>query len=144
MVATRYLAWAACVLLAVAVSGADLHLSDDEPLRLPPVGSYELRVLAPTLLELTLITTKPSHDPAQQQWEFTNEKGASLPAPRDFVVSCGDRSLGVSAVGFKRRVIFAPLKHRDLRIANYLYLKLAEPVPEEQLLEVKNPDQKLW
>src|SRR5262249_54095832 len=37
---------------------ADLHWTDDNPLQMPALGSYGLRVLSPTLLELTLITTK--------------------------------------------------------------------------------------
>jgi hypothetical protein len=56
----------------------DLRLSDDQPLRLPPVGSYQLRILAPTLLELTLVTTKPPDPAPVGQWNFADARGQNL------------------------------------------------------------------
>src|SRR5207302_7798550 len=41
-------------------------------------------------------------------------------------------------------VVYAPLRTRDLRIGNYLYLELASPVAEDQLVAVKIPDALLW
>src|SRR6266404_1816777 len=38
--------------------GAEVVWTDDRPLSLPPVGARQLRVLSPSLLELTLVTTK--------------------------------------------------------------------------------------
>jgi hypothetical protein len=35
--------------------GANLPLTDDDPIQLPPVSAYQLRVLSPRMLELTLI-----------------------------------------------------------------------------------------
>src|SRR5438552_3123027 len=132
-------------LLGFQSSAQPLQLSDDLPLLLPAPGAYQLRVLAPKLLELTLITTKKP-DPAQvEQWNFVDEKGeARLPNPRQFIVSVGNKTIEVKAVGFKRRVLYAPLKQRDLRIGNYLYLQLAGPVTNNQMVEVKNPSKKLW
>ena len=46
----------------------------------------------------------------------------------------------VKAVGFKRRVLYAPLKQRDLRIGNYLYLQLESPSANDQTVEVQNPE----
>src|ERR1051325_1861021 len=128
-----------------SAGSAPVVLSDDEPLRLPPVGACQLRLLAPDLLELTLITTKKP-DPARvEQWDFVNEKGqCRLPSPQQFAVSAGGKAIAVKAVGFKRRVVYAPLRPRDLRIGNYLYLQLAASVPDNQTVEVKNPDKKLW
>ena len=59
-------------------------------------------------------------------------------------MSAGDKTIAVTAVGFKRRVLYAPLKRRDLRIGNYLYLQLAGPVTHDQIVEVKNLSKKLW
>jgi hypothetical protein len=50
----------------------------------------------------------------------------------------------VESIGFKCRVLYAPLKERDLRIANYLYLKLKSPVADNETVEVQNPGNKLW
>src|SRR5206468_2236854 len=59
-------------------------------------------------------------------------------------VSAAGQRLEVKAVGFKRRALYAPLKHRDLRVANQLYLILATPVPENQTVQVENPSHRLW
>ena len=134
-------AWGFCF----GASPAGLQLFDDEPLRLAPVGSCELRAITPTLLELTLVTTK-SPDPAPvKDWDFVDPHGRlSLPILKQFEVSASGKQIGVTKVGFKRRALYAPLKERDLRIANYLYLELGEAVPEKSSIEVRNPDQKLW
>src|SRR6266404_3470507 len=124
---------------------ADSQLSDSNSLYLPTAGSYQLRVITPTILELTLITTKQP-DPARvEQWDFIDAKAQErLPSVSEFKVSAGDKIIPVKAVGFKRRVLFAPLKHRDLRIGNYLYLRLASALSEQQDVSVKNPSHKLW
>src|SRR5262245_11347398 len=101
-------------LLGVAVAGAllfqnstaaELLIADDAPLQMPAVGAHQLRVISPSLLELTLITTKLP-DPARvSQWDFIDAAGAArLPGPRAFVVSAGGKTNAVKAVGFKRRV----------------------------------------
>jgi len=138
----QLLRWPLWWLLATRAAGALTPLSDDQPLRLPEAGSYQLRVLAPTLLELTLITTKPPDPAPVSQWNFvTATDQLRLPQAAEFTVSAGTQSLAVEKVGFKRRVLYAPFKHRDLRIGNYLYLQLATPAPENQTVEVKS---KLW
>jgi hypothetical protein len=123
----------------------DLALTDDQPLRLPPVGSYQLRILAPTLLELTLVTTKAPDPALIEQWNFVEGDGqAHLPAANEFVVTSGPKTVAIKTTGFRRRVLYAPFGHRDLRIGNYLYLELAEAVANGQTVEVANPDKKLW
>lgn len=126
-------------------AATNLRISDDNFLAMPAVGAHGLRVLSPTLLELTLITTK-APDPARpEQWDFVGaDSQLKLPLPEQFVVSAGRKTLAVKKVGFKRRPIYAPLKTRDLRIGNYLYLELADAVAEGSSVEVKNPDGKLW
>lgn len=141
----RFLITGFSVLAAFNSSAADLGRLDNPPLFLPPVGFNELRVLTPRLLELTLLTTKPPPPAPVEQWDFVTEQGrCRLPKTREFVVSVGRKTISVQAVGFKRRVRYAPLKGRDLRIGNYLYLQLASAVPENQVVEVKNPGNKLW
>ena len=70
-------------------------------------------------------------------WNFVNHNGkASLPVAGEFSVAVDGKSDAVKAVGFKRRVLYAPLKARDLRIGNYLYLQLATPVADGQSVTV--------
>ncbi|HEX4121008.1 MAG TPA: glycoside hydrolase family 9 protein [Verrucomicrobiae bacterium] len=123
----------------------NLVISDDQPLRMPLVGAHQLRVLSPTLLELTLITTKDPDPATVTQWDFVDVSGQTrLPAPGDFAVTSGDRPVSVSGVGFRRRVLYAPFRHRDLRIGNYLYLQLASAVSDNQTVVVNNPRNDLW
>jgi hypothetical protein len=67
-----------------------------------------------------------------------------LPAAKELIVVTGGMTNRVTSIGFKRRVLYAPLKERDLRIGNYLYLQLETPLAEGQTVEVLNPNQKLW
>jgi hypothetical protein len=122
---------------------------------MPSPGFHELRLLTPQTLELTLVTGKKP-DPARlEQWDFIDAKGEPhLPAAKQFEVSVGSMAgkeasrttstIEVAGIGFKRRVLYAPLKQHDLRVANELYLRLAGPVSEDQPIEVRNPDGKLW
>lgn len=133
------------VLLCCSACSQATRISDGQPLTLPEPGSYELRILTPTLLELTLITTKKP-DPAKvEQWDFVRADGKpQLPPLNEFSVSADSKIFPIQELGFKRRVLYAPFKQRDLRIANFLYLQLSEALPQDQSIEVKNPSKKLW
>ncbi|MEW6304978.1 MAG: glycoside hydrolase family 9 protein [Verrucomicrobiota bacterium] len=107
-------------------------------------GDCELRVIAPGVLELTLITTKPP-DPARvTHWDFAGTDGLRLPGPQEFQVTADGQTLPVQTTGFKRRVLYAPLQRRDLRIANHLYLQLGANVKEGQLINVTSLKNGLW
>jgi hypothetical protein len=127
-----------------AISRAQL-LSDDEPLHLPAPGDHQLQLISPSVLELTLITGK-APDPARiKEWDFVvNGEPTALPATNQFVVTANGQPVAVQSVGFKRRVSYAPVWHRDLRIANYLYLQLAAPIAPGAQVEVTNPSGALW
>lgn len=108
------------------------------PLEMPAVGAHSLRVLSPTVLEMTLITTKPPEGRAAR-WDFADEQNRPrLPEPKALRVTVNGASADVASVGFKRRALYAPLARRDLRIGSYLYLTLARPVPEGARIEVKS------
>lgn len=101
---------------------------------LPVVGERSLLPLSSHVLELTAITAGgPSAPP---------EKGPApqFPppplAPGDFSVSVAGRKREIAAVGFRRRPVYAPLKQRDLRIGNYIYLQLAEPLRDNDTVEL--------
>src|SRR5689334_5620931 len=130
---------------AVAASISSSSNAVIRSLALPTVGDAELRIIAPAILELNLITTKPP-DPARvQEWDFVGENFAlHAPAPNDFTVLVGGKRVVVTQVGFKRRVVFAPLKKRDLRIGNQLYLELKSPIAPGQEVEVQSRSGTLW
>lgn len=114
------------------------------PFQVPLPGSCELRILTPTLLELFLVTEKEP-DPARLEvWDFVDAAGKPrLPLPGYFEVSTGTETIPVTEVGFKRRTLYAPIKQRDLRVGNWLYLRLQNPVPENADMVVTSPDRKV-
>ena len=133
------------LLCLVRAAAAEVLPQPDDLLSPPRVGDHELHILSRTVLELSLITTR---GPSQRtsQWDFADEesKRLKLPAAKDFTVTAGERTLPVIEVGFRRRVVYAPLKVRDLRIGNYLYLRTATPIADSEHVEVKDPPADLW
>jgi hypothetical protein len=118
---------------------------DGNPLAMPNVGATQLRILSPTLLELSLISTKRPDPAPVERWNLVQTDGQlRLPAASELIVSVADSTVAVQSIGFKRRPLYAPLKQRDLRIGNWLYLRLATPIANGQTVEVKNPAGTLW
>jgi hypothetical protein len=116
---------------------------DGASLALPKPGEMQLRCIAPSLLEVTLVTAQPkSKGP---DWNFVRDDGRLvLPNTNEFSVTVGGSNCPVGAVGFKRRVVYAPLKNHDIRIGNSIYLKLARAIADGESVELKNPGAKLW
>ncbi len=63
---------------------------------------------------------------------------ASSRTPNEIEVSSAAKSISVTRLGFKRRVVFASSVKRDLRIGNYLYVALASAVGENEKVHVEN------
>lgn len=127
------------------MEAAAQQITNDSPLALPLVGAYQLRIISSNLVELTRITTKSPSSAKLNEWDFVDANGHDqLPDASEFVVLAGPTNIRVQTVGFKRRVLYAPLAQRDLRIANYLYLQLSGSIFSGQVVEVKNPSAKLW
>ncbi|HEX4342189.1 MAG TPA: glycoside hydrolase family 9, partial [Verrucomicrobiae bacterium] len=79
------------------------------------------------------------------QWNFISTGGTFLaPLGSQFSVMAGGQSITVTSVGFKRRVLYAPLAIRDLRVASSLYLQLSSPIASGASVSVLNPDATLW
>ncbi|HWI59701.1 MAG TPA: cellulase N-terminal Ig-like domain-containing protein, partial [Bacillota bacterium] len=139
----------AALLLSLAGLGAwaamNLPLDDSAPLSLPKVGDHQLRLFSSNVVELLLITTKAPDPAPVTQWNFVDANGNfTPPALSEFAVTANGQSVAVQSVGFKRRVLYADLQTYDLRIANYLYLRLARSLAAGTLLQVRNPSGNLW
>lgn len=93
---------------------------DDTGLGLPHPGDYGLHILSPSVLECTLIDSPGPDDPPA-------DLAATFP-PADFRVTVGDEPVAVTKIGYKRRVLYAPLLRRDLRVETDIYLVLASPL----------------
>src|SRR5205823_13889485 len=69
-------------------------LTDVNPLAMPSIGDYGLRVLSPTLLELTLINTKAVDPGRVSNWDFVQEAldfALTLPASSSFAVTANSQ-----------------------------------------------------
>ena len=109
-------------------SASATNTIDQLTLRLPKVGDHALRVLTPTLLELVRINTKQP-DPADlDSWDWVNEGNFAPPSLSSIRVIVNGQTNNVTGVGFRRRPLYAPLEVYDLRIGNYLYLQLSNPI----------------
>ncbi|HTL67270.1 MAG TPA: glycoside hydrolase family 9 protein [Lacunisphaera sp.] len=118
---------------------------DGLSLTLPVDGDHALRVIAPNILELTRVSIKPPDPATVDVWNFVDASGnATLPAATQFAVTVNGQPATVQAVGFRRRALYAPLAHRDLRVASSLYLRIGTAVGADQPVEVNNPGGSLW
>jgi len=99
---------------------------DTQSLALPPVGACSLRILSPSILEFTEISMAASGRPA-------------LPA---FQVTVAGQTVEVAAVGARRRVVYAPLARRDLRIATVWFIRVVTAIDLQgtsRIVEVREP-----
>jgi len=128
-----------------ALSTARGNEIDYLSLTLPVLGDHTLHVLTPSLLELERINSKPTTTTPVDSWDFVDADGAfHAPALSEFAVTVDGTPVAVTAVGFKRRPLYAPVLVRDLRIENSLYLQLSVAIADGQTVEVKNPSGLLW
>ena len=120
-------------------------MSDSNSLLMPQAGDFQLRIIASNLVELLLVTQKDTDPAPLTTWNFIDATGnGALPATGAFSVSANGQTIPVSAVGFKRRVLYAPLRTRDLRVANWLYLRFGSGLPADAVVQVQNPGNSLW
>lgn len=113
--------------------------ADDWSAYLPAAGYASLRAITPTLLEVAAVTA-PASGEAPRSEPFRAE---------DFRVSYDGADAPARVVGWKRRVLYAPIKRRDLRVLTSVYLELVSPSPpsnSERLPEitVKPQSSALW
>ncbi len=141
----RLFALGVCLFALAAVGQAGVQLNDINPMRMPAIGDYGVRVLTPTLIEVTYINTKAKDPATVADWNFVDSSGnLSAPSTSEFTVTANGQSIGVQSVGFKRRPIYAPLNWYELHLGNYIYLQLSSAIPDGQTVVVKNPTGKLW
>jgi hypothetical protein len=135
---------AALPALAPAESpGADVFAADFEPpsLAVPANGERSLRILSPTVLEITAIVAGAENSPPDGP--FPPPPTPTL-AAADFSVSIDGAQAEVREVGFRRRVVYAPLKKRDLRIGNFIYLQLDRAIGENKSASVSYRGRVPW
>jgi hypothetical protein len=140
--ALRYLPGIVALLFVHAAFG--VHPPLDGDLTAPRLGDHQLRVISPNLLEFFRVNSKPP-DPARvDSWDWVNgEPKFVAPNLSGVRITVNGQPNAITASGFKRRPLYAPLLYRDLRIGNYLYLRLSNPIPDGAVAQVMN-DGTLW
>ena len=120
-----------CFLLGATapLSAQTRTVPDARALELPEPGERTLRVLSPSVLEITVITEKA---PDSALRRVQNALGGGPAAPEralgSLQVAVDGQPVRVAATGWKRRAVSAPLARRDLRVATQLYLRLETPL----------------
>lgn len=110
----------------------------------PVAGDWELRLLAPDVIEMAVVTSKQVGRKIKE-WDWVDGRGRlRLPGSGSFRVTIDGRRVRVKRVGFRRRVAYAPLGEKLLRIGNHLFLQLAQPVAEGAVVRVRNPSGNAW
>jgi hypothetical protein len=104
-------------------------------LALPRAGDHALRILTPTVLELSIVTQHGDSAPPLSGIVGENFT-PQLPPSEAFVVTANGAPAPVRAVGFKRRLLYAPLQKADVRVGNWLYLELTEPLAPDATVAV--------
>ena len=59
-------------------------------------------------------------------------------------MTANGQSVSIAAVGYKRHPLYAPLISYTLRIENDLYIQLASPISDNQVIQVANTDGTWW
>src|SRR4051812_3552174 len=74
--------------------------------------------------------------------QFGGGSGNPPPATPVFELTVEGQPAKIAGIGIKRRVVYAPLVRRDLRVATEFYLRLALPIslpPATPRVEVRVP-----
>src|SRR6266446_8232755 len=90
-------------LLLLLASGplraADLPLPEEPTLELPMVGTSQLRVLSPIVLEVTFITTKAPDPASVERWNFVTTNGdLHLPDTKKFHITVAGEEIPVQKI----------------------------------------------
>ncbi|HWD91980.1 MAG TPA: glycoside hydrolase family 9 protein [Verrucomicrobiae bacterium] len=119
--------------------------ADDVACLIPQPGDYTLHVLTPTLLELKTINSAASGSLTPSTLNLVSSSYSFLaPSTGLFGVTVNGKAVAVTSVGFKRRPLYAPLYKFDLRVDNNVYLQLASPISDNDVIKVTNPSGALW
>ncbi|HEX4262927.1 MAG TPA: glycoside hydrolase family 9 protein [Verrucomicrobiae bacterium] len=119
--------------------------ADDVACVIPQPGEYTLHVLTPQLLELKVINSASAGSTTPSSLNLVSSAYSfAAPALGTVAVKANGQTVAVTAVGFKRRPLYAPLYKFDLRVDNNIYLQLASPISDNQVITVSNPSGALW
>jgi hypothetical protein len=117
------------LLLALTLSATPASASSG-PLDRPVPGSHSLRLLSPTWAELS-VYDEVSAGARPPRWDFVNEGGdLALPPSAQLSATVDGETVGVRALGFRRRAVELRRGATHLLLGSHLILALAAPAPD--------------
>lgn len=128
----------ATLAIAKPITLSETKQIQGRPLELPPVGAWSFRVLAPTVLELRYISGQSA------EWDIVQNGHLALPEPTAFVVTVDGAPGRISKLGFRRRMLYAPLGANDLRVDNRLFFVLQDKISDGATVVLRNPEENVW
>src|SRR5690349_15736982 len=94
------------LLLVQSASAAIPSAADIQP---PAIGDHALRIISPTVLELSLVNTKQPDPATVDTWNWVNGEQAFVPPSlANLHIRVNGQQVTFSGVGFKRRPVFGP------------------------------------
>src|SRR3954466_3916221 len=126
---------------------ATSSFSGANPLGLPSPGANYLRIISPTEVELARVTAD-----GDTTWLFFQNVGNppvatyNGPAASAFTITVnGGAPITPTAIGYRRRALYAPFSKSDLRVENSLFLSLplASAIPDNAIVQANN-NASLW
>src|SRR5690349_17405623 len=103
------------LLALLFVQSASAAIPSAADIQTPAVGDHLLRILSPTVLELSLVNAKDPDPATVDSWNWINgEQDFVRPDLASLRVRVNGQVLNFSNVGFKRRPVYAPFLIRDL------------------------------
>src|SRR5437879_5759308 len=133
-----------CLAIIWGFQGATAAGAPYANLEIPKPGDHSLNFLSPNLLELNRFNAKQPYPARVDSWDWVNDPWQLNPPNMSSVRNViNGKTNGATAVGFKRRPIYAPFIERDLRIGNELYLQLSGHISDGDSVKVIN-DGTVW
>ncbi|MEI8310138.1 MAG: glycoside hydrolase family 9 protein [Verrucomicrobiota bacterium] len=139
--------FATIILMAKPASAAD---SGDRlfptPVSLPKAGEWDVRMLAPDLVEVRIVGTKANmNEPLKYLEAFFGKDGkVQIPAPTEFSVTSGGNPVEVTETGYRQLLDFATFRGFDVRAIGSLFLKLAHPLGVGESAEIRSKGPAYW
>ena len=124
--------------LLVRHANAVIPLASD--IQTPQIGDHGLRILTPTVLELSLVNTADSNSGMVDSWNWVDDQQNFVQPDTSSirVVINGQTNFPTVRIWNAVLKVHAPLLYWDLRIGNDLYLKLSNAVPVGASVQVIN------
>ncbi|MEI6035422.1 MAG: glycoside hydrolase family 9 protein, partial [Verrucomicrobiae bacterium] len=113
---------------------------------LPKAGEWDVRMLAPDLVEVRVVGTKEKmSDPLKHLEQFFGADGKVLiPATTEFSATAAGAPVEVKETGYRQVLDFAAFRGFDVRAIGSLFLKLGRALKVGESVEIRSKGPAYW